>query len=161
VRRAAARAAIGLALAAGCLVPADPPASIPSALGDLAAAGFEFEADVRFRSDPYASCQGTACADLVVLKQRRTILVAKDAFRSEDALRAALLEIWERYREPRRGSTRDYARGAWRVLHDGPRVGIRDRSILRFTHHTYRQLWDQLELAERSDLPDPDSLPFP
>jgi hypothetical protein len=159
MRRLAAGAV--LALAAGCLIPADPSPAIPHALRDLSEAGFEFEADVHFRADPYVSCQGAACADLVVLKQRRTILVAKDAFRSDDALRAALLEIWERYREPRRGSTRDLARGAWRVLHDGPRVGIRDKSILRFTHHTYRQLWNQLTPAQRTDLPPPDTLPFP
>jgi hypothetical protein len=47
------------------------------------------------------------------------------------------------------------------VLSDGPRVGVHDVSILRFTHHSYRQLWEQLEPQERGDLPDPDTLPFP
>ena len=160
--RALAATAIAAAASTGCLpLISEPPPSVPNALYALADAGFEFEPDVQFRADRHASCDGFACADLVVIQERRTILLARDAFDSCDALRAALLEIWERYRDPQRGSTRDFARGALRVASDGSRVGIEEKAILRAAHHTYRQLFDQLPPAQRVDLPDPDTVSFP
>lgn len=155
--------AAALALAVSCLLtrPADPGPRIHAALVDLQQAGFEFDADVRFRTDPFAACDGIACATLVILQERRTILLARDAASDEALLRASLLDIWERYQNPRPGSTRDLARGALRVVRDGPRVGVDDRALLRRAHHTYGQLYRSLAAEERADLPDPAALAFP
>jgi hypothetical protein len=134
---------------------------IDAALRDLANAGFEFEADVRFLRDRYQVCDGMVCAHLRLIDERRTILIAPEAFHSPSQLRATLLEIWERYREPRRASIRDLARGALRVAQDGRRVGVDDAYTLRRAHHIYRQLHGQLSREDRAGLPDPDALPFP
>ncbi len=145
----------------GCaLVASDPRPALRAALGDLRAAGFEFEADVAFRVDPYRYCEGVSCADVLLIKERRTIAVAPEAVREPPLLRAALLEVWERYREPRPGSAPDLARGALRVVRDGGRVGV-DVATLRRAQHGYRKLWKSLEPAQRAGLEDPDSLPFP
>ncbi|MFQ5696666.1 MAG: hypothetical protein ACE5IL_00075 [Myxococcota bacterium] len=158
----AAGALAGCWLVTACLQPrTDRGSELDQALQALAAAGYEFEADVRFRSDRYGVCQGLACADLRVERSRRTITLAPEAFSSDARLRATLLEIWGRYREPRSGSVRDLARSALRVLQEGPRVGIRDVALRRLAHHTYRQLYERLSGAERQGLPDPETLPFP
>ncbi len=141
------------------VLPAD--VQIESALADLAAEGFEFDSDVRFRYHRYAACDGMACADVGLIGERRTILLAPEAFESPGQLRATLLEVWERYREPRPGSVPDLARGALRVIRDGYRVGVRELYILRRAHHVYRQLYLELPGGERADLPDPDELQFP
>lgn len=150
------RAAVA-ALATACAADVTPErgAGLPSALEDLRAGGFEFEADVRFRVDPYAVCEGIACAEIDVVGGRRTILVAPEAAHSAAVLRATLLEIWERYREPRRGSTRDLARGALRVVRDGARVGVDDPRVLTRARLVYGQLYDALPPVERRGLPDP------
>ncbi|MEE8558299.1 MAG: hypothetical protein V3T14_10480 [Myxococcota bacterium] len=150
--------ALGLVLLAACTSGASgsgAPMRIRTALEALEAAEFRFDADVRFRVDPYVVCEGIACADLVVLEHRRTILLAPDALRSDDVLKASLLEIWERYREPRPGSGRDLARGAYRVVQDGPRVGIVDRDLIRRARLRYTQLYELLSPAERAGLPEP------
>jgi hypothetical protein len=100
------------------------------------------------------------CADLAVIRERRTILLAPEAVREPALLRAALLEIWERYRTPRPGSVPDLARGSLRVLTDGGRVGV-DARTLRRAHHGYQQLWAALPPAERAGLTDPDALALP
>jgi hypothetical protein len=135
--------------------------SLPEALSDLEAGGFAFEPDLAFRVDPYAVCEGVACADLVLLRGRRTILLAPEAMRSPSTLRATLLEIWERYREPRPGSLRDLARGARRIEQDGPRVGVSDPGVLRRARLTYLQLYEALPPEQRAGLSDPhqDRLP--
>jgi hypothetical protein len=132
---------------------------IREALADLEAGGFEFDPDVAFRVDPYAVCEGIACADVVLIRERRTILLAPDALRSPSMLRATLLEIWERYSEPRPGSIRDLARGAQRVARDGPQVGVDDPRLLQRARLTYRQLYDTLPPDERDGLSDPLSHP--
>lgn len=159
IARLGAVLAVGLALAcfAGSPAPPREPA-IPDALEDLRAAGFEFEADVRFRVDPYAVCEALACAEVEVIAGRRTILVAPDALRSAAALRATLLEVWERYREPRRGSTRDLARGAHRVAQDGARAGVDDPRLIAHARRVYEQLYRSLRAEERAGLPDPHAL---
>jgi hypothetical protein len=123
----------------------------------LKAAGFEFAPDVRLRNDPRAVCDGISCADLVIEGETRTILVADGGFATPSKLRASLLEIWARYREPRRGNARDLARAALVVVRDGPRVGVGPGDVgdARFV---YRQLWERLSDAQRADLPDPASL---
>jgi hypothetical protein len=137
--------------------PPDHTAELPPALADLARAGFEFAPDVRLRNDPRAVCDGISCADLVIESERRTILVADGAFASPSKLRASLLEIWARYREPRRGNLRDLARAALVVIREGPRAGVGGGDIAdaRFVYH---QLWGRLSDAQRADLPDPASL---
>jgi hypothetical protein len=95
-----------------------------------------------------------------VIRDRRTILLAPEAVREPPLLRAALLEIWERYKTPRPGSVPDLARGSLRVVTDGARVGV-DAPTLRRAHHGYRQLWAALEPAQRADLADPDGLELP
>lgn len=154
--------ALALLVAPGCTgVPTSPRAEIQAGVDDLAAGGFEFQPDVHFGLDRYLSCDGITCADLLVIKERRTIMLAPDGLRSPSTVRASLLEIWERYREPRPGSLPDLARGAQRVLTDGPRVGVEDRHVLRKAHHTYRRLWTKLTPEQREGLQDPDSIPFP
>ncbi len=152
-----------LALALACAVLQVLPVEdqLESARADLAAEGFEFDADVRFRYHRYAACDGMACADVALIGERRTILLAPEAFESPGQLRATLLEVWERYREPRPGSVPDLARGALRVIRDGERVGVREPYILRRAHHVYRQLYLELPSDEQADLPDPDELQFP
>ena len=153
---------IGLvALGCGSLLGPPPAERIPPALSDLSREGFDFETDVRFSADPYAVCEGVACAEVAVIAGHRTILIAREAFTSDARLRATLLEIWERYREPRPGSVRDLARGALRILEDGPRVGVDDIRTLRLAHHTYRQHWSDLPSDRREGLLDPDRVPFP
>jgi hypothetical protein len=110
--------------------------------------------------DPYRTCEGVACTDLLLVKERRTVAVAPEAMRDPPLLRAALLEMWERYREPRPGSVPDLARGALRVIRDGPRVGV-DPPNLRRAHRSYQKLWQALEPAQREGLDDPNTLPFP
>jgi hypothetical protein len=95
-----------------------------------------------------------------VIRERRTILLAQEAVREPPLLRAALLDVWERYRTPRPGSVPDLARGSLRVLTDGGRVGV-DARTLRRAHHGYRQLWAALEPAQRAGLADPDTLVLP
>jgi hypothetical protein len=162
-RRALLLVASLLATSGACnLLPHSGPADqIDAALRDLAKAGFEFEVDVHFQRDRYQVCHDLACAHLRIVNQRRTILIAPEAFESPSQLRAALLEIWERYREPRATSVRDLARGALRVAQDGERVGVEDVYTRRRAHHSYRQLYGQLAPAERADLPNPDDLVFP
>jgi hypothetical protein len=122
VQRALALA-LGIGLATACVVAGSKDAGprIRQALVDLARAGFEFDADVRFRTDPYAVCAGVSCATLVVLKERRTVLLAQGALDSDAALRASLLDIWERYESPHPDSVCDELRGMLRVVRDGPR----------------------------------------
>jgi len=158
MRRArAALLALGLA---GCALfqPPDHSSEIPQALADLRAAGFEFAPDVALRNDRYVVCEGMACTELVVEHDRRTILVADAAFASPSKLRASLLEIWSRYREPRRGNVHDLARATLLVLQEGRRVGVTDPSVLDDAGFFYRQLYEQLSAEKRVDLPAPDSL---
>lgn len=152
---------LAITLACSALRTSQPKLSIEAALADLAAAGFEFDADVRFRQNRYTVCDGMACADLALIGERRTILLAPEAFESPARLRATLLEIWERYQQARPGSVSDLARGALRVIRDGPRVGVDDPYTLRRAHHVYRQLYEALPPQKRVDLPEPDQLPFP
>ena len=116
-------AGLGLALALlaslGCSsVAQSPRAEIQAGVDDLAAGGFMFEPDVHFGLDRYGSCDGITCADLLVIKERRTIMFEHDGLRTPSTVRASLLDIWERYRQPRPGSLPDLARGAQRVLID-------------------------------------------
>ena len=149
-----------LLLCAGCIVvAADRRPEIEGALADLRAGGFEFDPDVHFRVDPYAVCCGLTCADLLIIRDRRTIVLAVDAFDSPSVLRASLLEIWERYAEPRPGSVPDLARGALRVIRDGPRVGVVDAATQARALRVYEQLFSQLPERDFADLPDPDELP--
>ena len=151
-----------LALLLGCAgLGSDRAQEMDAALADLRTAGFEFDADVRFEPYPYTVCDGMACAELVVVHERRTIRLAGEAFDSPTRLRATLLEVWERYRQPRPGSVPDLARGALRVLRDGRKVGVNDVFILRQAHHIYGQLYGLIPPDQRGDLPDPDSIPFP
>jgi hypothetical protein len=157
-------ATLGAILGLACAVGEPPPdvgVRIREALSDLQEGGFSFDPDVAFRVDPYAVCEGVACADLVIMTGRRTILLAPEATRSPEALRATLLEIWERYREPRPGSVHDLARGALRVARDGPRVGATDPDLLRRARLRYRQLYESLPPEERDGLPDPDTAALP
>jgi hypothetical protein len=157
--RARAVILFGVGLAACALFrPPDRTPEIAPALADLRAAGFEFDADVRLRNDPRAVCDGLSCADLVVEHERRTILVADGAFASPSKLRASLLEIWARYREPRRGNVRDLALAALVVIRDGPRAGVTDPGVLGDARFCYRQLWARLPPEKREGLPSPASL---
>jgi len=128
------------------------------AIADLKAAGFEFAPDVRLRNDAHAVCDGMTCADLVIEKDTRTILVADGAFASPSKLRASLLEIWARYKEPRRGNVRDLARGALLVVQKGASAGVTDPGVIADARYVYKQLWDRLSEAQRTDLPPPASL---
>ncbi|MFI5317793.1 MAG: hypothetical protein ACHQ6T_18980 [Myxococcota bacterium] len=141
--------------------PPDRTPEIAPALADLGAAGFEFAPDVRLRNDAHAVCDGLSCADLVVERERRTILVADGAFASPSKLRASLLEIWARYREPRRGNVRDLARAALLVIREGPRAGVTDPGVLADARSAYRQLYQQLPREKRGELPAPASLAQP
>jgi len=148
-----------LAFAACALFqPRDRSSEIPAALADLRAGGFEFAADVAFRNDRYVVCDGMSCADLVVTSDRRTILVADGAFATPSKLRASLLEIWARYREPRRGNVRDLARAALLVAQQGRREGVTDRAVLDDARFFYGKLYEQLPAQQRADLPDPRSV---
>jgi hypothetical protein len=138
--------------------PRDRSAEIPSAVAALAAAGFAFPVDIRFVHDPMTVCDGITCADLVVIDNRRTIRLANHAFTSPSKLRASLLEIWPRYEQPKRGHVPDLARGALLIVTDGERVGITDREVMREARFTYRQLWNQLSVTQRANLPAPESL---
>lgn len=150
---------LGAGLAACALFrPPDRTPEIAPALADLRAAGFEFAPDVRLRNDPHAVCDGMSCADLVIEANRRTILVADGAFASPSKLRASLLEIWARYREPRRGNVRDLARGALLVAQEGPRAGVTDPGVLGDARFAYRQLWERLPDDKRADLPRPEAI---
>jgi hypothetical protein len=148
---------VGLA-ACALFQPPDHTPEIPAALADLKAGGFEFGPDVAFRNDRYAVCDGLACADLIVDAGRRTIIVADGAFESPSRLRASLLEIWARYREPRRGNVRDLARAALLVAREGARAGVTAQDVLDDAAFRYQQLWERLEPAQRADLPPPAAL---
>ncbi len=153
---------VGAALA-GCALfrPVDRTPEIEPALADLRHAGFEFAPDVRFVHDPVAVCDGITCADLVVVAERRTIRLANNAFSSPSRLRASLLEIWPRYTLPRRADVIVFANAARLVVTDGERAGVSDPEVLREARFAYRQLWNQVSPADRSNLPTPDSLPAP
>ncbi|HTO69627.1 MAG TPA: hypothetical protein VMR31_07170 [Myxococcota bacterium] len=99
-----------------------------------------------------------ACADLAVVDGRRTILVADAAFATPSKLRASLLEIWSRYREPRRGNARDLARSALLVATDGRRAGVTDGDVLDDASYFYGKLYEQLPAQQRAGLPDPRSV---
>ncbi len=152
-----------LSLAAACaLLPRpDPDAEIASALDDLREGGFKFDPDVRFREHRYTVCNGMACADLVLIGERRTILLAPESFESPSRLRATLVEVWGRYQEPRTPRVRDLAEGSLRIQRDGPRAGVDDPVVLRDAYFSYRQLWQDLPPDERRDLPPPDTLAYP
>jgi hypothetical protein len=162
VTQGGARALLIPALLLACFGPRiDRPAEIDAAVADLARAGFEFDADVAFARDAYVMCEGVSCSELRIVERRRTILLARDAFASPSRLRASLLDIQGRYRNPRAASAADQARSAVRILRDGPRVGVSDRRLLRETHHLYRQLYGGLSADERAELPGPDDLEYP
>jgi hypothetical protein len=153
-------AGVALTLAACALFrPPDHTLELAPALADLRAAGFEFAPDVRLRSDPRAVCDGLSCADLVIENERRTILVADGAFASPSKLRASLLEIWARYKEPRHGNVRDLARAALLVIHAGPRAGVTDPGVLGDARFVYGQLYARLPDAQQTELPNPRDLP--
>ena len=94
-------------------------------------------------------------------RNRRTIVIAPEGFATQDRLRATLLEVWSRYLAPRPQSIRDRAAAALLVLRDGPRVGVRDRYVLRDAFRAYRRLFEELARAEQAGLTDPDTLPYP
>ena len=102
-----------------------------------------------------------ACADLVLIGERRTILLAPESFESPSRLRATLVEVWGRYQEPRTPRVRDLAEGSLRIQRDGPRAGVDDPVVLRDAYFSYRQLWQDLPPDERRDLPPPDTLAYP
>jgi hypothetical protein len=159
---ASTRALAFLALLLGACALFRPPDHTPElapALADLRAAGFEFAPDVRLRNDPHAVCDGLSCADLVIENERRTILVADGAFASPSKLRASLLEIWARYKEPRHGNARDLARAALVVIRDGPRAGVTDPGVLADARFVYGQLYARLNAAQQAELPAPSHLP--
>ena len=131
---------------------------IEPALADLRSGGFEFAPDVRFVYDPMTVCDGQSCADLVVVANRRTIRLARDAFATPSKLRATLLEIWPRYTMPRHGDIPQLARAAMLVVTDGARAGVTDPEVLREAQFAYRQLRNQATPAERAELPPPESL---
>ena len=134
--------------------PPDRSAALLDAVDTLAEAGFAFDPDVAFTSDPIATCSGLACASVEVRDGHRTLVIAPDAFVSASRLNASLLEVWARYRTPRPGYLPDLARGALQVVRDGERVGVSafDRSAAL---HEYRLLWPRLRPAQRHGLPDP------
>ncbi len=156
---------IGLALL-GCALPgtdAGRRAQLETEIAWLAAAGFEFDADVAFVADRYAGCDGLACADVRVIESRRTIVVAYEAFDGPGRLRLTLLEVWERYQTPRggQGRARDLARSLLRVLRDGPRAGLDDPKLLRRAHVAYQKQYAALPPPDRLDLPKPSDIPYP
>lgn len=163
--RAIARALLALALPLGLAcataTQGEPPVTIESALADLDRGHFRFEPDVAFARDEYVVCTGITCAELRVRDRRRTILLAPDAFASASRLRASLLDIWGRYKNPGIPTPSERAQSALRILKYGPGLGVTDRSLLRAIQHRYRQLYDLLDADERSELPRPDDLAYP
>ncbi len=111
-----------------------------------------------FVSDRYEVCDGIRCASVVVRDGRRTILLAREAFSSDERLRMSLLEVWERYEQPRPGSVPDLARAALRVLTDGGRVGAGSPANQRRARNVYRGLWESLPEDRRSELPRPEGV---
>jgi hypothetical protein len=152
---------LALALSSCSWLSIDPQAQIEAELQVLAEAGFAFEADVHFAREPYAMCVRISCAEISWRRTRRVIEIAPEAFETQQQLRCTLLEVWDRYRTPRTGHIPDLARGALRVIQDGPRVGITDRYLLREAFRAYRFYWEQLEPERRGELPSPDDLPYP
>lgn len=158
----AAAILIGVALGACALLePHDRSDEIKPALADLEHGGYRFPADVRFVPYTYAVCDGMACADVVLVENRRTIRLAAGAFQNPSKLRATLLEIWPRYQLPRRPNARELAASALLVAREGPRVGVTDPDVLADARFAYRRLYEQLPNAKRKDLPTPDSLARP
>ena len=155
----AAAILLGVALTAcAWMRPHEREDAIPPALADLEKGGFRFSADVRFAPDMFAVCDGIACADVVLVENRRTIRLADAAFQSPSKLRATLLEIWPRYELPRRANARELAQSALLVVREGPRAGVTDAETLADARFAYRRLYDQLAAAQRKDLPTPESL---
>ena len=135
--------------------------ALDAALADLAAAGFEFDADVAFAEDRFVVCESISCSELKIVHGRRTVLIARDAFQSPSLLRATLLDMWGRYQEPHAPTFFEQAQSALRTLREGRRAGITSVQLLRETYHTYRQLYRNLDADERAELPHPDDLAYP
>lgn len=155
-------AAVLLGAVCSCaLTGPEPRLQILDAVETLSRAEFRFEPDVAFARDAAAVCLDLSCAEVLVRRNRRTIVIAPEAFDTPDRLRATLLEVWHRYREPRPQSVRDRAGAALRVLLDGPAVGVRDRYLLREAFRVYRMRFEELSPAERQGLRDPDTLVYP
>lgn len=150
---------LGAALGCAALGPDRGP-EIQAALRDLANGGFEFEADLAYQIDRYVVCDGFSCTELRVIRGRRTILIATDAFESPGRLRASLLDIWGRYQQPHAPSTADQAKSALRIVRHGAEVGV-DRRLRQEAHHGYRQLYAHLSAQERERFPPPDDLVYP
>ena len=158
-----ARLALALALSLACATgaPERAPITIEAARADLARAHFYFESDIAFERDPYVVCIDLSCAELRVRDRRRTILLAPEAFESASLLRASLLDIWGRYKNPGVPTPYQRAQSALRILKSGSEVGVTDRSLLRATHHRYGQLYLLLEPEQQGELPRPDDLAYP
>jgi hypothetical protein len=157
--RAATAILLGVALSACALLPVpDRPAEIQAALADLAKGGFRFPADVNFVPDKFAVCDGIACADVVLIENRRTVRLAAGAFQNPSKLRATLLDVWPRYELPRRPNAHELAESALLVVREGPKAGITDPEVIADARFSYRRLYEQLAAAQRKDLPPPDSL---
>jgi hypothetical protein len=150
---------LGVALSACTLLRLpDRDAEIAAALADLEHGGFRFSADVRFAPDRYAVCDGIACADVVIVDNRRTIRLAHGAFQSPSKLRASLLDVWPRYELPRRANARELAESALLVVREGGKAGVDDPEILADARFAYRRLYEHLDAADRAGLPAPETL---